>query len=155
MKKQKTKKEAISALEFICSKQEKSPSEILEKLNDWGLETEDRTEIYEHLIKNKFIDETRYSTAFFHDKIRFNKWGLRKIKYMLHQKGISSSTIEDVLFNIDEQEYYNIIKEEISKKINQIKISDKWQVRNKIFRFSESRGYEPDITNKVLQELIK
>ena len=144
------KKIALKKLMSSCSKQEKCNFDILKKLNEWGFSDSDAGKILQQLINDKYVDDKRYAIAFANDKIKFNFWGKIKVAYVLHQKNINQKFIDYALDNINNTEYFNIIKKEILKKIRTIKNIDKYKQRSKILMFGKSRGYEIDIINKIL-----
>lgn len=59
--------------------------------------------IIARLLKERFIDESRYTRFFVNDKLRFNKWGRVKIGYELYKKNIPSPIREESLAAIDEE----------------------------------------------------
>ena len=51
--------------------------------------------IIDRLKAEKYIDEARYCRSFINDKLRFNKWGRKKIEFALKQKQIPLELISD------------------------------------------------------------
>lgn len=143
-------KEALRRLANICAKQEKSPNDILKKLRIWGFSTEDSRVILEKLQKNNFLNDLRFATAYVNDKLKFNKWGKKKLSYMLNQNGISPSIIYEAIDSISQDEYEAIISEELRKKAKTIKSSNKRELEMKLMKFAESRGYEFDICRRLI-----
>jgi regulatory protein len=92
---------------------------------------------------------------FARDKLRFNRWGKIKIRYMLAARQIPEEIVTDALKDIDDQHYREILQEELDKKRRQIKDKDPWTVRNKLARFGQQRGFEPGLIFQVLDEMEK
>ena len=92
---------------------------------------------------------------FVRDKLRFNRWGRVKIRYMLSAKQIPEEIIRDALDGIDNQYYVEILKEELIKKRPQIKDNNPYTVRNKLARFGQQRGFESGLIFQVLDEMNK
>ena len=69
-----------------CSRREFCSYDIHNKLRLWGIGNTDSEKIIGILIKENFINETRYATAFVKDKFRYNKWGKVKIASNLKLK---------------------------------------------------------------------
>ena len=88
---------------------------------------------------------------FANDKLKFNKWGRVKIKYMLQQKKISREALSEALDQIDEEFYMKILTEELAKKRKAIKETDEYQIKAKLFQFASGRGFEGDAIYKVLK----
>lgn len=142
--------EALKKLEFICSRQEICCEDARKKLESWSVAKEEAKKIIDNLLENKFIDESRYCKAYINDKIKYNKWGIRKIKLILRTKNIYNNIIDRSIEEFEENTYIDIIKQEISKKKRTIKETDKIILKQKLIRFCESRGYEYEIYKKLL-----
>lgn len=139
----------------LCSMQEKCRHDIFEKLIGFGLEEVDCNKILDELEKDKFIDDARYAAFFTKDKYRFNKWGRIKIQYALRLKGISSDNIYNAIDQIDEEEYLDILKTELHKKQKLTSFKSQWDLKSKLMRFAQSRGFESDLAMRIIDLLIK
>jgi regulatory protein len=147
-------KEALSILTRICSREEKCIADIKKKLTDWNVSEADSLKIIETLVKEKYINEQRYTTSFVNDKIRFNKWGRIKIRYALKQKSIPEGIIAEAFEQVDEDKYRQILTNEISKKLKSLKKDNPYVLQNKIYRFAASRGFESDLISDITRNLI-
>ena len=143
-------KEALKYSMDLCSKHEKCRSEIREKLLKSGLSETDIDNVLSTLIKEGFINESRYASMFASDKLKFNKWGKIKIRYMLHQKRIPGETIEGALDEMNSDEYEAVLRQELVKKMKTIRSVNPWDIRNKLYRFASQRGFESDLIRKVM-----
>lgn len=150
----KTYTENLAKIKDICAGQEKSPSEVLGLLKRWGLDHEKSQEIIGILKAENFIDERRYASAFVRDKIKFDRWGVAKIKYALLKKGIPANMTAEAIQSFDKEAYHEMIKNELVKKARMLKgpLSANWQ---KLARFGSSRGYEMEIMYDILDEICK
>ena len=74
-----------------------------DKMRRWGLDEAAQDKVVERLTKERYIDEERYARAFVKDKIRYNKWGRRKVEQALWMKHISDDIQQQVLDEIDEK----------------------------------------------------
>lgn len=148
-------KEALSYTMDLCSRQEKCSSEIREKLEKFKLPGAHVEKVIQTLKKEGFIDESRYAGMFVRDKLRINRWGKIKIRYMLTAKHIPEEVIRDAIDGIDDQNYLEILKEELIKKRRQIKDDNPFMVRNKLARFGQQRGFESGLIFQVLDEMKK
>lgn len=146
--------EALKYSMDLCSRQERCRSEIAEKLASFKLTPAEIKTILETLVKENFIDESRYAGTFTRDKLRFNKWGKAKIRYMLEGKKLPVTIISDALDEIDEGYYREILKEELIKKRRTIKGSNAFEVRGKLFRFARQRGFETGLIYTMLDEIL-
>ncbi len=153
-KKEISAQSALSKVMFICSRQEKCCSDIRKKLRDWNLSYDDQDEIIQTLIDEKFINEERYTNFYVRDKFRFNKWGKIKISHHLKQKQIPDHLIENALDQINEEDYKESLDDILSHKIKSIKEDDPYQLRAKLYRFAQSRGFESHLALQFIDTLI-
>jgi regulatory protein len=149
-----TKEEALNKAMKLCSVKEYAPFEIEQKLASWGLNENTVAEVISILREDKFIDEYRMARYFANDRLKFNKWGRIKIKYILQQKKLSPDAIAAAMNQINEQEYLKILTGELAKKRKTIKDSDEFTIRAKMFQFASGRGFEGDIIYKLLDKMI-
>jgi regulatory protein len=142
----KKKWEAIlKRAQDYCSKAEKSVQDMLQKLQDWGLDLNQAVEMVEVLKKQDYINHARYAQAFTNDKFRFNKWGLNKIRVALLAKRIESEYINKAIKAIDIKEYEQMVVSVLADKRQEIekKETDSYKIKAKLSNFALSRGYEP------------
>ena len=66
-------KKALNIVAGQCSKKEYCSFDILKKLQRWELEEKDIAAVMEFLVKNHFLDDTRFAEAYARDKHRFNR----------------------------------------------------------------------------------
>lgn len=147
-----TKNEALSKAMKLCSVKEYAPFEIEQKIVEWGVSEQIAGEIIAELTRDKFLDEFRMARYFTNDKLRFNKWGKVKIKFMLQQKKICKEAIAEALDQISHTEYVDILKAELTKKRKSIKDTDDYKIKGKLFQFASGRGFEADVIYKLLDK---
>jgi len=136
-----------------CSRKECCRKEIFDKAVSWGCTPAEAQEIVDFLVEQKFVDERRYTEAFVKDKLQFNKWGRIKISYMLRLLNIEQNMVLDVLSEIDEAEYQQILTRELQKKHKTIR-GTTFEIKGKLFRFATSRGFEPDIIHESISKIV-
>lgn len=142
--------EALKYAMKLCSRQERCKSEVLEKLMKYKLSRRDADKVISVLEYEDFINEQRFAGVYAGDKMRFNKWGRIKIRYMLHQKKIPEEIIEHALDDIEPDLYEEMIRKELAGKKKILQPGDKWDIRNRLFRFGQQRGYESGLIRKIL-----
>ena len=144
---------ALAKVMALCSSKECCCFDIRKKLESYDLSTEDTEKIMTRLLKEKFIDESRYAKAFVNDKFKYNGWGKIKIASQLKLKHISSEDIHEALSNIDEDEYMEKISSLLTSKRKSLKYKDNYDLKVKLLRFGMSRGFESDILYKLVGEV--
>ena len=153
-KKQLSEAEVLHRMAAYCSKSEHCIYDIQKKISVIGLPDEAGKRIIDHLLKEKFIDETRFCKSFIHDKLRFNKWGRIKIDYELRKRNISSSVYSDLFDSIDENEYHNILFSLLKQKKKTTKAKEHQDLFNKLLRFAAGRGFESKEAIICIRKLV-
>lgn len=156
-KKEKREVSAESALSkamFMCSRQEKCCFDIRKKLRDWEISSDDQNQIIQTLIDEKFINEERYTNFYVRDKFRFNRWGRIKISHYLKQKQIPEHIIFDAIEQLDESEYSQNLHDILISKIKTIRDEEPHQLRTKLYRFAQGRGFESQLSLQLIDKLI-
>ena len=150
-----TYEQALPRVAAMCSRSEQCVFDITDKLRKWGVTAEDIENVIEKLIKEKFLDDSRFCRSFINDKYKYNRWGRIKIIYALKLKKINSeiiyNTIDDV---INEEIYFTNLNNLLREKRKSIKGKDKYEIKAKLFRFAAGRGFESDEISKVIDEFL-
>ncbi len=153
MPKPMTPAEALHRAAALCSTAEHCTADIREKLTRWGISANDTHTIIERLVSERFIDESRYATAFAKDKFRFAGWGRIKIRYALQQKHIAGDEIDQALTVIDEEQYLNRLATLLQDKNRNIHDDNPESRKAKLCRFAASRGFETNLIFRQLKNL--
>lgn len=148
-----TAKLILKAQRF-CAYKERSSYSMTKKLEAWGAPPKMAAHIVQELINDNFINNERYLIAYIKGKANSNKWGKKKILFMLRTEGFSDIEINKYL-NILDDNYDNILKELIQKKINILKPEKNHMVlKNKLIRYSLSKGFEYEKIIKIINKYI-
>lgn len=150
-----TEPEMLHRAAAYCSAAERCVQDVQKKIDTAGLPPEAAERIIARLLKERFIDESRYARFFVNDKLRFNKWGRVKIAYELYKKNIPASIKEEVLAGIDENEYRSLLLDLLKSKKKSTKGKDERDLFNKLLRFAAGRGFESRIAIDCLRQLFK
>ena len=145
-----TESEGKTLAERYYSGAEHCCSEVKAMLERHKAEPEDINLILKHLVKEGYVDESRYAKAFVHDKVRFAKWGRIKIAQALWQKRIPQDMADEALSHIDEDEYMAALKDVVRSKYRVTKGTDEFERKMKTMKTVCGRGYEPSLVRKVL-----
>ncbi|MFO7575477.1 MAG: regulatory protein RecX [Bacteroidales bacterium] len=144
---------ALARAQQLCASRECCIHDIRTKLKSWNLVTEsDEEEIISSLQKDKFIDETRYASAFARDKLRYNKWGRIKIAYNLKMKSIPYETITEALQQLDEEEYRETAEKIVLALIRTKKGNSKTAVMAKLVSSMQSKGFEFALSLELIKK---
>ena len=147
--------ETYSKMAQLCSRSEQCSADIRKKIVAFEIMDELVEEIISKLKKDKFIDDERYVKAYVSDKFKLNKWGKIKIRHYLRAKGLSDHLIEIGLDEINEEQYKKALIATLKEKAKKVKSDNKYEKTGQIIRFAQSRGFEPEIIHRYLNEVIK
>jgi regulatory protein len=150
MKKEMTEQEAFLQLATLCANAEHCQHEMLEKMRKWELPEAVRARVMARLISERYVNDERYARAFVKDKIRYNKWGRRKVQQALWMKRIDDDIQQRVLDDIDDAEYLTVLKPLLKQKTKSIKAENDYERNQKLIRFALGRGFTFDIIRQCL-----
>ena len=150
MKKEMTEQEAFLQLASLCANAEHCQHEMLEKMRRWELPEAVQARVMARLVKERYVDDERYARAFVKDKIRYNKWGRRKVQQALWLKRIDNAIQQTVLDEISGEEYLKVLKPLLKQKSKSIKAESDYERNQKLVRFALSRGFTFDIIRQCL-----
>ncbi len=148
--KQKTEQEAYLTLAALCAQAEHCQWEMVEKMRKWEIPEEAQARIMERLVKERYVDDERFARAFAKDKVRYNKWGRRKVEQALWQKHIVEDIRKNVLNEIDDEEYLSVLRPLLKQKRKSIKAQNDYELNQKLMRFALGRGFTFDIIKQCI-----
>lgn len=148
-----TEQQALYKLASLCSTAEHCSSEILEKMRRWNIPDDAQARIMEHLIREKYIDDSRYCRAFVNDKLKYNGWGRRKIEQALYLKHIGKDISNPVFEAIEEDQYLEVLRPMAQQKWAAIKAKNDYERSMKLIRWAMGRGYSLDLIRKCIDNL--
>ena len=151
MKKEMNEQEAYLQLAALCAQAEHCEQEMRDKMKRWELDETVQNRIIDRLTKERFIDNERYARAFVKDKIRYNKWGRRKVQQALWMKRIDNDIQQRVLDEIDEKEYLDVLRPLLKQKRKSIKADSDYELNQKLMRFALGRGFTFDIIRQCIE----
>lgn len=150
MKREISEKEALLRLSAMCAQGEHCQWEMTEKLRKWELNDEAQARIMERLVKDRYVDDERFARAFVMDKVRYNKWGRRKVEQALWQKHIDEDIRQMVLNDVSDEEYLSVLRPLLKQKRRSTKADSEWEMNQKLLRFALGRGFTFDIIRQCL-----
>ena len=147
-----THNEAQLKLEYYCSYQERCHLEVVQKLYDLGMKSNEVDAIVVYLLQNNFLNEERFARSFSRGKHRIKTWGKIRIVNELKQRQISVNNIKCALSEISEEEYqdtFDKLAERHWETIREINIQKK---KKKFCDYLLRKGWE---SNLVYGKMIK
>jgi len=138
-------KEAKQRARRFCALRERSPQEVFDRIQSWGLSGQETQQIVDILIEDGFINEQRFAYAYCHDKFEFNSWGKQKIKAGIYPHKISPQIVEEALDRIDFGKYTSRLCELAKRKWDHLGEEDEHKKKQKIVSYLSSKGFELDL----------
>jgi len=146
--------EAKKKLEHYCAYQERCHQEVVNKLRGMKMIPQAIDVILVHLIQHNYLNEERFAKTYVRGKLRFKKWGKRRLTSELKKKDISKININQALTEIDNTEYVEIFNDLAEKRLNSLKEKDKYQKKRKLAYYLLYRGWETYMVYDKVNELI-
>ncbi|MBX7224858.1 MAG: RecX family transcriptional regulator [Chitinophagales bacterium] len=141
----------IARIDRYCAYQERCRSEVIAKMIELGLTSNQRMAILIRLEEEGFVNEERYIYHFIRGKFSLKKWGKNKIKAHLLAKRLPELLIDQHLKILEEEKYLEQIELLIDQKWERIKEENLFIKKDKIYKFLLNKGYEPDKIWEILK----
>ena len=138
----------VSKAEQYCVQGEQCRSAVFDKLKAWGADEELAQKVTDYLEEEGFIDERRYCRLYCESKLRLQKWGRVKIAYNLRMKRIGNELIEEALRELDEEQYFDTLRQLAENKRRSLHESDPRKLNAKLVSFLASHGFT---MNEILE----
>ncbi len=152
---QNNEQEIFSKLARLCSRSEECSPDLRKKIRDLGGDQLMEENIIQRLQDEKYLDDERYARAYVRDKFRLNQWGRIKVRYYLKMKGLSDKIIETGFEEIDEEQYVKLLVKIMKDKAKTIKKSNKFEKMGQLIRFTQGRGFEPELIHRHINSVIQ
>lgn len=141
---------AYLQLAQLCARAEHCQYELIEKMRRWDMSDEAQARVMQRLVSERYVDDERYTQAFVRDKIRYNKWGRRKVEQALWQKHIDKDIRERVLKEVDDDEYLSVLRPLLKQKQKTLKGGSDYERNQKLVKFALQRGFTYDIIRQCI-----
>ena len=143
-----TEQQVLYKLTAMCSQAEHCSQEMLDKMKREDVQAR----VMQYLTQEKFIDDERYCRFFVKDKIKYNKWGRRKVEQALYMKHIPSSISGPVLDEIPEEDYLEVLRPLLKSKRKTVKAATEYERNMKLIKFALGRGFSMDIIKDCIDD---
>jgi regulatory protein len=150
-----SKEQAFQKIKHYCSYQERSHSEVKEKLYSFKLPRNEVELLIADLIEADYLNEERFAKLFVGGKFRVKQWGRVKIKYELKQKGISEYIIKLALKEISEEDYETSLQKLAVAKWKLLKGEQYINRQVKTINYLLQKGYEAPLARLAVEQILK
>ncbi|WMJ77748.1 MULTISPECIES: regulatory protein RecX [unclassified Sedimentibacter] len=139
----------------LLSRRAMSEKQIRTKMKTKGYDEDFIDSAILKLKNQKYLDDERYSEMLINDKVNISKYGKRKIKQLLYEKGIERETIEEKIKCLSEEDELKRAYSVGLKKISSLKEEDDRKKYVKLSRFLINKGFELSTVRKAASYLLK
>lgn len=148
-----TIKIAIKKLEHYCAYQERCHNEVVQKLRDMTLDSNEIDEVVVYLIENNFLNEERFACGFARGKFRIKHWGKIRIVNELKFRNISQHNINTALKEITTEDYLASFHSIADRNWENIQESNPLKKRKKFCDYLIRKGFESNLIYGKVTEL--
>lgn len=158
-----SEEQALNKLAQLCAASEHCRQEMADKCAKWGLSPEAARRVVERLVKEGFVDDSRFAPLFVRDKARFAGWGPVKVRMQLSAKGIDDGVIDQAIESFPSDEWHAILLKALASKLRAAPApsdsdeGDALAYGSKLYaslvRFALQRGFEYEQIRKAIGEL--
>ena len=145
---------SLSRLQRLCSRAEYSSRDIYRKaLKDLEGDAEAASRLLAALVKDRYVDDARYSAAFAREKAALQGWGPVKIRFQLRAKGIPDAEIDAALEEVDAGKAADKLERLVASRARQLEGDP--QCRLKLLKYALSRGFAYDQAEAAVSAAIQ
>lgn len=145
---------ALNSVLNYLSYRSRSEKEVIDYLKKYNYGEALIIKIVDKCKKYKYIDDLSFAESFARDRVRLKKYGSRRIKYELNQKGIGDNLIDQALEDLDRNKEYEMALELAKKRIKSYSNDDRNKKYRKLSGYLQRRGYDFSVISKVLNQVL-
>lgn len=146
-----TGQQAYQKLAALCARSEHCQQEMLDKMRQWGVDEEEQAKVMARLVEERYVDDERFTRAFVNDKVRYAKWGRRKIEQALWMKRIDEQLARTVLDEVPDEDYIAILRPALKQKRRSTKAASEYEMTMKLIKYALSRGFTMDVIRQCME----
>lgn len=148
-----TKEQIISELTAACARAEHCKDDMIRRMQRWQVDESLQQEVISYLVREKYIDEERYTRFFINDKVKYNRWGRRKVEQALYFKHIPREVYEPLLDEVASEDFEEVLLPLLKNKEKNLKYANDYERRMKLLRFAMQRGFSYEQADKCISRL--
>ena len=147
-------KKVLQSLQGRCARREYCVSEVRAKaLKALEGDAGAAEEVVAALVRDGFVDDLRYASAFAREKASLTGWGAVKISFALSTKGIARDVIAQALAEIDSDKASDKLDRLLAAKFRTLQGDP--QCKLKLLKFALGRGYSYDEVAPAVERVMK
>lgn len=144
-----TVEEIKQKLMHYCAYQDRCHWEVEQKLNTFFLIPEARDEILFFLLREKYLDEERFTRSYIRGKFLQKHWGRVKIRQHLRMKQVPDKLIERCWDEIEEESYRERVIIEYEKYLSAASGKNSFEKHKKTQKYLFGKGFEWELIQEA------
>ena len=144
-------KDTLEKAKHFCAYQERCQKDVRDRMRRWGIDGVEIESTIADLITSGFLNEERFAVIYAGGKFRQKKWGRLKITMELRKRQISEYCIKAGLAEIEEDDYFNMLKSLIESKRGAVKTTNAFVKNKQVATYCIGKGYEPELVWSLLK----
>lgn len=155
IKRTKTAQQALESLMRLCARAERCSGDAMRLMANWKVPVDQRAGVLQQLLRERYIDDSRYAEAFVREKSNLSAWGEYKIRATLSRKGVSNQIISEALSQLNPEQNKSRLLQRLQRKARTIKYDTLYQLKTKLIRHGASLGFPMDEVIESADEVIR
>ena len=147
-----TPDQVLDKMAKYCAYQERCVKDVRDKLKTFDLPQEEKDEILDYLLNNRFANDERFAKSFVRGKINQSGWGVNKIRFYLIQKSIDKEIIDEALEQTDEETYRQRLIDVLKTKSKIVKAANDFEKKRKLAAYAMQKGFEGNLVWDILKD---
>lgn len=148
-----TYEQVLSKLTALCARGEHCLQDMRTKMERWQIDADIQGRVLDYLVTERYIDEERYARFFINDKVKYNKWGKRKIVQALYMKKIPEEVYAPLLKDVEEEDYERTLLPLLVAKAKTVKGDSNYEKRMKLVRYALQRGFSYEQAQRCMEKI--
>lgn len=144
--------QVLDKMAKYCAYQERCVKDVRDKLKTFDLPQEEKDEILDYLLNNRFANDERFAKSFVRGKINQSGWGVNKIRFYLIQKSIDKEIIDEALEQTDEETYRQRLIDILKTKSKIVKAANDFEKKRKLAAYAMQKGFEGNLVWDILKD---
>ena len=148
------KTKVLLRLQAQCSRREYCRKDVMDKaLKALEGDRDAAAAVVEDLVRERYVDDLRYASAFARERAALSGWGAVKIRYMLAAKGIPRETVDRAMEEIDGAAARRKMESVIRARYRTLEGEP--DAKLKLLRFALGRGYDYADVKSVVDGVVQ
>lgn len=138
----------------VLSRNSKSEKQLRAKLNEKGYDSQFIDNAIFKLKQQKYLDDERFSEMLINNKINVSKYGKRRIKESLYEKGIQREIIDEKIKELSDEDELERACLIGVKRLKTLKEEDTRKLSIKLSNYLINKGFEYSTVKKAVSKLL-